>query len=182
MKKLTALILSLILLLGAGAALADHPFAGMRYYEAGQYWVGIDMDPGEYVLISSSDYGGYFAVSSDSLGRDILFNDVFDVNSIVTVRRGEFLELSRCIAVLATDFYTRYTIKSGQSGVMLKVGYDVMPGTYRLRATTDTSGYYCLYDNSRHEDIIDNDLFENSAYVTLQRGQYVILDRCVLID
>jgi len=177
MKKLLGIMVLLIVLVGS-VALADDPFEGMKTYEAGQYKVGLDMDAGEYVLMATSDYGGYFSVTSDANGRDILFNDNFDVNSIIEVRRGEYVELSRCMAIAAEDFYEEYSIKEGLSGVMLRVGYDIKPGEYKLIATSDYGGYYCIYPDARHEDIIANDNFDNSAYVSVRYGQYLILSRC----
>ena len=182
MKKLTAGLLALLLCLQMLPALADDPFAGMRRYEAGQYKVGLDFAAGEYVAMASSDVGGYICVSSDSLGRDIIFNELFDVNTIFTVKRGEYVELSRCVAVAADDFYSRYTIRTDNYGVMLKVGYDVRPGEYRLTAQPGETGYYCIYDDSRHDDIVANDLFENRIYITLRSGQYVVLNRCRIED
>ena len=180
MKKLLALLLVIVLSLSIVPAGADTLFAGMRTYNEGQYRVGRDMIAGEYVLLSTSDYSGYFCVSSDALGKNIICNDLFEVNSILTVRTGEYVELSRCIAVLASDFYTKYTIRTDNTGVMLRVGYDIQPGTYRLRAAAGQTGYYCIYNDSRHDDIVDNDLFSGSSYITLRYGQYIILNRCYI--
>lgn len=177
MKKLLCLLFAVMCLFSVAAA--DDPFIGMLTYNEGQYKVGYDMQPGTYVLLSTSKFGGYFCVSSDANGRDILFNDNFDTNSIVEVRRGEYVELSRCMAIDMDDFYSEYTINySGNTGVMLRVGYDIMPGEYKLRAESGTSGYYCIYPDPRHDDILANDNFKNSAYVYLSYGQYVILNRC----
>ena len=150
----------------------------MRTYGEGNYRVGSDFIAGEYVLISTSDFSGYFAISSDANGDSIIANDLFEVNSIVTVKSGEYLKLSRCIAVESTDFYSSYTIKTGNDGIMLKVGYDIMPGTYKLIARSDTQGYYAIYNDSRHTKIVTNDLFKNSAWVTVSAGQYIVLSRC----
>lgn len=178
MKKLLGIMVLLIVLVGS-VALADEPFAGMKMYDAGQYKVGLDMDAGEYVLLTTSDYSGYFAVTSDPNGDDILFNDNFAVNSIIEVRKGEYVELSRCIAIEASDFYSEYSIKEGLTGVMLRVGYDINPGEYKL-VTTEAGrrGYYCIYNDARHDDIVANDNFENSSYVSVRYGQYLILNRC----
>lgn len=180
MKRLMALLVSIALLCGCACAAAEDLFPGMLTYDEGQYKVGRDMLSGEYVLLATSSYSGYFSVSSDALGDDILFNDIFDTNSIITVEYGEYVKLQRCIAIRADDFYSRYTIKSSNPGVMLRVGYDIEPGEHRLRAQSGETGYYCIYNDSRHDDIIANDLFENSSYVTLRWGQYIILDRCTV--
>lgn len=175
---LAASVVALISLLISAAYAGDDPFDGMRIYYEGQYKVGRDFAAGEYVLLNISDLSGYFAVSSDANGRDITANGVFDVNSIITVYDGEYLELSRCIAVDSADFYSAYTIKTDQDGTMLKVGCDIMPGEYKLIAASGETGYYCIYDSSRRTDIIANDIFRNSTWVTVRYGQYLVLDRC----
>lgn len=183
MKKLAALVMvALALMLAASAALADNPFAGMTYFEAGQYKVGLDMPADEYVLLSTGDYGGYFAITSDANGSNIITNDIFDTNSIVTVNYGEYVELSRCVAIKASDFYSEYTIRTDRTGVMLKVGYgyDIMPGEYKVIPESGKSGYYCIYNDSRHDHIVTNDIFDGSRYVYVQNGQYLVLDRCYI--
>ena len=145
----------------AAASGSSDPFAGMRTYPAGQY-------------------AGYFAITTDSNGNDIIANDNFETNSIVTVRSGEYLKLNRCVAVYAPDFYSQYTIRTDNDGTMLRVGvgYDIMPGEYKLISTSEYQGYWCIYNDSRHTDIVDNDLFSNSAWVTVKSGQYIVLSRC----
>ena len=178
-KLITVALLIVLALSASGRAFAgDSPFENMTTYPEGQYKVGADFIAGEYVLLNTSDYSGYFSISSDANGRDIVANGLFEVNSIVTVYNGEYLELSRCIAVDAGDFYSAYSIKTELDGTMLKVGYDIMPGEYKLLASSDQPGYYCIYDSSRQTDIADNDLFKNSAWVTVKYGQYLVLSRC----
>lgn len=171
-------VMMVVMILSTAYANNDDPFEGMRTYHEGQYKVGSDFIAGEYVLLNTSDYSGYFAISSDANGRDTIANGLFEVNSIITVYDEEYLELSRCIAIEATDFYSSYTIKTDRDGTMLKVGYDIMPGEYKLIAASDTSGYYSIYNDSRQTDIIDNSLFKNSAWVTVNYGQYIVLSRC----
>ncbi|MBE5800799.1 MAG: hypothetical protein E7319_00740 [Clostridiales bacterium] len=188
MRRYLALILVLALCLAGttAAQAASDPFPGMRWYDSGMYKVGVDMLPGEYVLLATSEYGGYYCVSDSVDTSDIdsiIFNDTFDTNRIITVERGDYVELKRCLAVDSSDFYEEYTIKLSNEGVMLRVGYDVMPGTYRLKTTGKYSGYYAIYNTTRMEsvgDIVKNDNFDNQAYITLSYGQYVILNRCVI--
>ena len=176
--RLSVAIISIICLLFSAANASDDPFEGMRVYDEGQYKVGRDFVAGEYVLLNASDYSGYFAISTDANGRDIISNGLFDVNSIITVYDGDYLELSRCIAIDSADFYSSYTIKTDRDGTMLKVGYDILPGEYKVVAASGTSGYYSIYNDSRQIDIIDNSLFKNSAWVTVKYGQYLALTRC----
>lgn len=171
-------LIVIIAMLISTAYASNDPFAGMRTYDEGKYKVGIDFIAGEYVLLNTSKYDGYFAISSDANGRKTIANGLFEVNSIITVYDGEYLELSRCTAIKATDFYSSYTIKTDLDGTMLKVGYDILPGEYKLIAAAGTSGYYSIYNDSRQTKIIDNGLFKNNTWVTVKNGQYIVLSRC----
>lgn len=138
-------------------------------YENSTYKIGTDMPSGEYVLFTDSS--GYFSVSSDSSGNNILFNDNFKNNSIVTVKSGEYLELSRCYAERIEDVTSLSTNADG----MFLVGKHLSAGEYKLQATG--KGYYCIYSDSRHKEIVDNDNFENTTYVSVRNGQYLLLSR-----
>ena len=140
-------------------------------YSAGTYKVGTDIPAGEYILYSSDD-SGYFCVSSDSNQADIIFNDNFDYNSIITIYDREYLELSRCSAIPFSENPDVDTTAAG----MFKVGTHIPAGEYKLE--TSDSGYYCIYADSRHDDIIANDNFEGQNYVTVSDGQYLLLSRC----
>ena len=179
-KAFLSLIIVATMLFSAALALAseDNPFEGMKTYDEGGYKIGSDFDAGEDVLLCTSSFPAYFSISTDANGRDIVANDNFATNSIITVYDGDYLELSRCIAILAQDFYREYTIKTENDGTMLKVGYDILPGEYKLVVTGDLPGYYCIYGNSRQVDIIANDNFKNGTWVTVQFGQYLVLSRC----
>jgi len=155
------------------------PIEKLTRYNEGQYKIGSDIPAGEYVILSSDGYSGYFCVSSDANGNDILFNDNFEINSIITVKKGEYLELSQCIAFPSKEFYKDNTINLDNFGTMLKVGYDIPAGEYKLR-TNGSDGYYCIYPNSRHNDIIANDNFKNSSYVNVKKGQYLVLNDCII--
>lgn len=141
-------------------------------YTQGNYKVGADIPAGEYVVFSSGDRG-YFCVSSDSNQDDIIYNDNFDYNSIITINDGEYLELSRSYAIPITE---KPDIEASGAG-MFKVGIHIPAGEYKLEATDDR-GYYCIYPDSRQDDIISNDNFEGQNYVTVTDGQYLVLSRC----
>lgn len=148
----------------------------LTQYDAGNYKVGVDIPAGEYLVFAKSGKG-YFCVSSDSNQSDITFNDIFDYNSIITVKNGEYLELSKCYAVpLEED----PEVKLNGSG-MFKVGTHIPAGEYKVEATDDR-GYYCIYPDSRHQNIASNDIFEGQKYVTVSDGQYLILSKCKFAD
>lgn len=141
-------------------------------YDAGMYKVGSDIPAGEYVVFATGGMG-YFCVSSDSNQNDILFNENFDYNSIITIKDGEYLDLTRCYAVPAEE---NPDIEVNTTG-MFKVGTHIPAGEYKLESSGGT-GYYCIYSDSRQGDIIANDNFEGQNYVTVSDGQYLVLVRC----
>lgn len=145
-------------------------------YASGMYKVGVDIPAGEYIVFSSRDLG-YFCVSSDSNGDDILFNENFEYNSILTVYDNEYLELNRCYAIpMSAD----PDVDVSSTG-MFKVGLHIPSGEYKIEATDDL-GYYCIYPDSRQDDIISNDNFEGQRYVTVSDGQYLVLNRCRFVS
>ena len=155
-----------------GNLFEDFDFSSFHKYENSTYKVGTDMPAGEYVLYATSGLG-YFCVSSDSYGNSIVFNDNFEYNSIVSVEEGEYIELSRCYAEPIKSAGFLATTGSG----MFKIGEHLPAGEYKLRATDDR-GYYCVYNDSRHDNIETNDNFSGRAYVSVRNGQYLLLSRC----
>ena len=170
MKKKMILLCCLIMLLSSITVFADGE------YKTGMYKVGMDMPAGEYILFASGGKG-YFCVSSDSNAKDILFNDNFEYNSIITVLEGEYLDLSRCYAVPISENPDVDTTGTG----MFKVGLHIPAGEYKLNSGNQ-KGYYCIYSDSRQDDIIANDNFEGQSYVTVNNGQYLELARCYFVD
>lgn len=141
-------------------------------YESGQYKVGFDIPAGEYMLFTEGGRG-YFALSTDANGNDIITNENFEYNNIIAIRDGEYFELSRCVAVPMAEVGELDINKAD----MMKVGLHLPAGEYKLLATSDR-GYYCIYGDNRQDDIISNDNFEGSAYINVTDGQYLVLSRC----
>lgn len=143
-------------------------------YEEGQYLVGTDMSAGEYIVFADLTETGYFCVSSDPNEDDIIYNNNFDYNSIITVNDGEYLNLTRCFAVPFNDVEELNLSSTG----MFKVGTHVQSGEYKLISNENEEGYYCLYSSSRQDDIISNGNFSGNKYVSISDGQYLELVRC----
>lgn len=148
-------------------------------YTSGQYKVGVDIPAGEYVVLADED-SGYFSVSSDANNDDIIFNGNFAFNSIITVQDGEYLKLSRSTAVPADLFYAENMVDLSKTGIMLCIGKDIEAGEYKLTCEEGESRYYCIYNSSRQDEIVNNENFENSAYVSVANGQYLVLSRCFI--
>lgn len=145
-------------------------------YRSGHYKVGTDIPEGEYVLFASGGLG-YFSISSDSNEDNIIVNNNFQYNNIITVYAGDYLNLTRCYAIpLSED----PVVKTTGVGMFL-VGTHIPSGEYKLAAGSEM-GYYCIYSSSRLDHIVSNANFEGTRYVTVSDGQYLELERCKFTD
>lgn len=148
-------------------------------YPPGMYKIGSDLPAGEYFLAALDDGGGYYCVSSDSNKEDIIENDIFSNHTFITVSEGQYFDVSRACFVLSDGYTVRISDNGSLRPGMYRVGLDIPAGEYKLDAT-DSLGYYCIYtDSVAPLDIVDNDLFENTAYVTVSDGQYLSLNDCI---
>lgn len=151
-------------------------------YEEGMYKVGVDVPAGEYVFLQCTPYEAYVCASSDSNQDDIIANEIFENSYFMTVEEGQYLEAANCEFFQAEE----YTLVTSQDGVlrdgMYRVGIDIDAGEYKVEATQEEGGYWCIYNNSKIPQEIDsNKFFENSTYMTLRDGQYVFLGSCSAI-
>ena len=146
------------------------------WYESGAYKVGSDLPAGEYYL-EATEGSAYFCVSSDSTGDSILYNDNFSGGVYITVEDGQYFSVKWAHFAPVADV-TRPVDPDSLSDGLYRVGTDIPAGEYKFQATDDT-GYFCVFDNSTVDrDIVTNDLFEGSQYVTVQDGQYLELSFC----
>ena len=148
-------------------------------YLPGMYKVGSDLPAGEYCFVATGG-SGYGCVSKDSNQNDILENEMFEHTWFVTVSDGQYLEASRCAFVVAADVVLNIEPDGSFEEGMYRVGIDIPAGEYKL--TTDDSGYYCIYKDSVPPfDIVSNDLFDGSSYVTVKDGQYLMTSYCIAV-
>lgn len=155
---------------------STNPTTSTTTYKPGTYKIGVDMPAGLYALIGS----GYVEVSSDSSGSSIIDNDNFENVAYVSVQDGEYLKLSRCSAVPEAEF-TPKTSDTYSSG-MYRVGIDIPSGEYKL--TADGGNGYFERNTSAigaGSDIIDNDNFDGSTYITINDGEFLTLNRCSIV-
>ena len=147
-------------------------------YKAGMYKVGTELPAGEYLFYPSGSQNAYVCVSSDSNQDNIIENENFSNSFFVTVSDGQYLQAKRCYFVKASD-YTVAINEDGSFGEgMYRVGIDIPVGEYKL-TSGENRAYWCLYSSGNIPfDIDDNDNFEGSAYVTVRKGQYLIIKRC----
>lgn len=154
--------------------------ASVQKYMPSIYKVGVDIPAGEYKVYPVGENMAYFAICKDANCDNIVRNENFYGQMYINISRGQFLELTRCYAVLANEA----PLYDASNGVYepgeYKVGIEIPEGEYRLRAFSDTSGYYAIekpqYDGDR--EILSNDNFPNAAYVSVKNGQILSLTRC----
>ncbi|WP_313260751.1 hypothetical protein [Lacrimispora sp.] len=152
-------------------------------YKASTYKIGNDMPAGEYVLIADDTDIKYFQISNDSTGlsNSIITNGVFQTNSIVTVDNGQYFNFTGCYAVPISEDTTLDTTKEG----MFKVGKHLDPGEYQLWASNESDvAYYAIHKDSSHnsESIKTNGIIEGRTYVTVEKGEYLELTGCYIME
>lgn len=151
-----------------------------RKWEAGQYKCGTDIEPGIYMTFASNGTG-YYSITTDANGDDIVSNDNFKNNQIFEVARGQYLELSRAYAIKYEDA----PLLAPENGILpegrYRVGQHISAGTYKIQTTSNVSGYYSLTSDPNGDNIISNDNFDGERYVTIQNGQYLELVRCQML-
>lgn len=147
-------------------------------YESGTYIIGEDMPAGEYVFFASGSSDGYFAVYDSKYSSDIKENAIFSYNSIMHVNIGEKIKLERCYAVPIDD------AKVDTSGEgMFKIGTHLSSGNYHLKCTSSSrEAYYSIFSDNEQNKIRDNDLFEGDAYISVNSGEYLVLERCEIVQ
>ena len=151
---------------------------GMTMYKEGQYKVGSDLPEGAYVLVCTGS-SAYFAYSTDANGDDIIENDNFEGHSIVDVQSGEYLEIKRCYAV-PLDEVPGFDPADGYlpEGCYI-AGKHIAAGEYKVEMNPDANyaAYVCVYSDARRTDIVTNDNFDGSRYITVEDGQMLVIKR-----
>lgn len=149
-------------------------------YLEGMYKVGVDIPAGEYLFVITDTFGGYVCVSADSNQDDIIENELVELCWFATVEDGQYLEVRDCAFVHADRATLNINADGSFNSGMYRVGIDIPAGEYKLTAEDD--GYWCIYKNSELPlDIVSNDLFESSAYVTVKEGQYLKTSNCIAV-
>mgnify|MGYP003618920709 CR=1 FL=1 len=139
----------------------------VKGYKEGMYKVGSDIPAGEYVLFADNSGNGYYERNEDSGGDSIIDNDNFSTFVYVNFKDGEYAKIANSRAVSSSEI-TESLAKDGITKGTYKVGKDIEAGEYKIVSEGDT--YWERTD--KDGEIIDNDNFENTAYVTLKNGEY----------
>lgn len=160
--------------------------AAQDSYGEGMYKIGADLPAGEYVLLPASEFSAYYEVNSSSSGKldDIIDNDNFDGRRYLTVADGQYLTINRCTMVPLDKAPAVDTSSGVVPEGMYRVGTDIPAGEYKLHNNADFDGYYEVRSSSiaveGFDSIIANDNFSGDVYVTVEEGQYLVVNRAEL--
>lgn len=158
--------------------ITPEPTTSYNFYPEGMYKVGEDIPAGEYYIEQTGTFDGYFCISSDSNGEDILENENFGHHTFAELKEGEYFEFKRSKAILSGDVQLLFDANALEEGTY-RVGIDIPAGEYKLTLTGTIDGYLCIYDNcSSERNIIKNSNFSGQKYVGVSDGQYLMLKRC----
>lgn len=150
-----------------------------QVYNSGMYKTGLEIPAGEYVIFSDNEIGGYFELSSDSSGNSLVKNGAFRTFTIYTIPEGDYyFKLDTAYAVPFDEVTSLDTSGPG----MWKVGTHIPAGEYKLEQTGEYGAYLCVYSDSTQVDIVTNNSFNNNAYITVQEGQYLMLEECKIVS
>lgn len=153
-------------------------FSKMTTYGSGQYLVGSDIPSGEYLFIADNYGQGYFCISSDANGNNIISNEYGMTYDYIYVNNGEFLQLQNSkIYNLKDNKLDNIGLdwEVTDCGVTFRVGLDIAPGTYKVYK--ESGGYYAIYNRpkGRNGQLVNNNFFNGQCYVTVSNGQYLSL-------
>lgn len=144
----------------------------------GTYLVGADIVAGTYMLLANGKYSAYYSINTTS-GSDseIISNDNFSYNQIISVSDGQYLEIKRCTLSPLTEIPL---LDCTQANRYL-VGFNLPAGEYKIVSNSTYTSYYSITSDANEDDILKNDNFNGQAYVTVKDGEYLKLNRCSIV-
>lgn len=150
-------------------------------FSDGTYVIGSIMPEGEYAILSS---GGRCKVTltKGTEKKEILYNNGFYHNIILTVKPTEVLTIKNGTAVLLSDCTTLDASCEG----MFKAGSQLSPGTYTVSLSDNNLigfGTIQVLKDSRFQDdsILSARTFTTPIQITLKQGQYINLSGARII-
>ncbi|NLI04810.1 MAG: hypothetical protein GX483_05995 [Actinomycetaceae bacterium] len=139
---------------------------------SGMLEVGRDIAPGEYQVAANSTYFSAQIMNSlrDPWDVEYLWVDNY---GYVTLNEGQYLNVSQG-AVVPID---QAQPQTDFANTMLKVGFDIEPGSYRL-IPEDTFANYQIYADSTlaFDSLVDWEYTDVETEVMLKEGQYILLE------
>ena len=161
-----------------------------------KYKVGKDIPAGQYVIIHDTQVGStdytYWALYKSKNGSYIR-NDGFSYTSIVTLKKGQYIEFNGGYAVpiskvnksiFSVKNLNKYSVKDGGT---VKVGVGFGAGTYKFTLAKGQS-YGTVYIASKDRGLNLNYKYtrylvsksKKSVTIKLKKGQYVEIEGCTV--
>ena len=155
-------------------------------YEAGSYEAGKDIPAGEYMIFALQDEAYAYVSSDDDLSsgddissgedtQELLSDESFSYNTILTLAEGQYLYMNGCEAVNINDVRNSELDVTGSG--MFKIGMHIGAGAYTL-AADEPGAHYVVYPTSEQLTPASEATFDNTASVRVVNGQYLKLDHC----
>jgi hypothetical protein len=145
-------------------------------YPQGLYKVGTDIPEGEYVVIRNPDAkSGYMRLSTDNAQHLLIKDSVFNNNTIITIKKGEYIQITDSYAVPID----KATLKTYVDGTF-KIGTHLPAGNYQIDPIPGSKGYYYILDDNRSIPNSGRVELLDTSWVWVKEGQYLVLDNCVI--
>ena len=166
------------------------------YIKGGDYVVGETIAPGTYIFIAEDiSYGNdseeeysfpsfYAGLYKDQNEEERIHAGWYQNSTYMKIEKDQNLHFSWAKAY-PVDSFEGENDPFKHPGMFL-VGKDLAPGEYKFKLLTD-QGYenYSIYDNI--DEVMTDDGFTNRVYnfesdekITLNEGQYILLEWCCL--
>lgn len=153
---------------------------GAEIFSDGVYLVGTDLPAGLYKGQLDGDLPGYWSITTDPNGSDIVANDIPTGQFYVEIAGGQYLTLTGVTIQDAASVTPVLTSENIGDGVYL-VGTDIPAGQYK-GALTDTSlpGYWGITSDPNGETIVENGIPTGQFYVEVAQGQYLKISGAII--
>ena len=159
----------------------------------GTYIVGEDLEEGEYVVLVNegeiiASYERRTGTSGD-YGEVVTHEFIEGLFAYMEVKDGEYLKLDGCTLYKIDELNLDFSENDKLSNGMFIVGQDLEPGEYKLVAMEESydgtkNGEFGIYKDvsGDWDSIVRFDFFENSTYITVKEGQYLVLSENTLLE
>jgi len=179
MKRALSFLFALLFVLAVLPSEASEP----KRYSDGTYLVGSDIQPGLYRVELSSSFMpmGYIERLKGLSGdfEDIISNEMLLGDGYFEIPEGDKAVSLQGIEIYRIDLDT-YRPEPGSEfsdGIYL-VGYDILPGTYRVKLEDSGlgMGYTARLRAVRYDfdDIIANDVVTGDGYLEIKRADFAV--------
>lgn len=159
----------------------NHDFNNMKVFPDSQYLIGKDIDEGNYLFYSPTGEG-YFSITTDSNGDDIITNGSGIMSCFINLTRNLFVYINNGY-LISTSSFDSLNYKNIEGETIYRIGLDKPEGIYKIKTKRNINGYFCIYDGpfDTKTEIISNGNFKGTRYVEVRNGNYFQIDENISI-